>query len=45
MTLFTRLLGLALLATLALCLAVILTTGHPQHALDNLSDLYRRVTH
>jgi len=43
MTLFTRFLGLALLATLALCVVIVLTTGHPQHALDNLGDLYRRV--
>jgi len=45
MTLFTRFLGLALLATIVLCVVVVLTVGHPQVALDNLGDLYRRIAH
>ncbi len=45
MTLFTRFLGLALLATLVLCVVVVLTTGHPQTALNDIGDMYHRVAH
>ncbi len=44
-TLFTRFLGLALLVVIALCVVVVLTSGHPQTALNDLGDLYHRVTH
>lgn len=45
MTLFTRFLGLALLATCALCVIVVVTTGHPQTAINYIGDLYQRVSH
>ncbi|MDQ6798540.1 MAG: hypothetical protein M3011_11090 [Actinomycetota bacterium] len=45
MTLFTRFLGLALLATLVLCVVVVLTAGHPQTALNDIGDMYHCVAH
>ncbi|MGI9079311.1 MAG: hypothetical protein ACR2GF_00565 [Acidimicrobiales bacterium] len=43
MTLFSRFLALALLATLVVCSAVVLTGGHPQTALTDIGSLYHRV--
>jgi hypothetical protein len=45
MTLFSRFLAVALVAALALCVVVVLTTGHPNTAFDHLGDLYHRVVH
>ncbi len=45
MTLFSRFLGLTLVAAIVLCAVIVLTTGHPQTALHDIGDLYHRVTH
>ncbi len=44
MTLFTRFLGLALLVVIALCVVVVLTSGHPQTAINDVGTLHHRVT-
>jgi len=45
MTTFSRFLAVALLATLVVCSAVVLTGGHPQMALDDIGRLYNRFAH
>ncbi len=45
MTVFARFLGVALVAAVVLCVVVVLTAGHPQTALNDIGDLYHRVTH
>lgn len=44
MTSLSRVVGLAFLATLVVCLAVVLTGGHPDTLVSDLGDLYHRIT-
>ena len=39
----SHIVGLACLATLVVCLAVVLTGGHPEALVHDLGDLYHRV--
>jgi len=43
MTKLSHIVGLASLATLVVCLAVVLTGGHPDAILRDIGDLYHRV--
>ncbi len=44
MTTLSRVIGLAFLVTLVVCLAVVLTGGHPNTLVTDLGDLYHRIT-
>ena len=44
MTILSRVLGLAFLVSLLVAVAIVVTHGHPETLLGDLSDLYHRIT-
>ena len=44
MTTLSRILGLAFLVSLLMAIAVVVTDGHPETLLGDLSDLYHPIT-